>query len=363
MGQDHQGRAAMSQMNPLPDQSLSGLKKRDWIAQLADITQASGTFEVLGERHFATRVTAGRTLLVSFETIQGIQLHSDLGQPLGWEMVKAHGWSHLCLISDGDTWFRDAAVYALMDRLTDADWFEEFDRVIFYGAGPCGYAAAAFSVAAPGALVLAVQPQATLDPRVTEWDNRFAHMRRTSFSDRYGFGPDMLDAAQDAYVLYDPAEDLDAMHAALFTRPNVTKLRLRHMGDALQGDLIKMELLEDLLLALDAGRLTPLEFARMARARRDHPAYLRNLLGHLDAAHRPYLAMLLCRNVVARMTAPRIKRRLDALEKAAAEGEFTPPPLRNGNGSAPAHDSASANDDHDGRDNDFESDAATVSRG
>ena len=326
----------MSQTNPLPDRSLAGLKKRDWLAQLAEITEDSGEFEALGNRHFATRVTAGSTLLVSFETIQGIQLHSDIGQPLGWEMVKAHGWSHLCLISDGDTWFRDPAVYALFDRLTDEGWFEEFDRIIFYGAGPCGYAAAAFSVAAPGAFVLAVQPQATLDPRVTEWDNRFTHMRRTSFTDRYGYAPDMLDAAHRAYVLYDPAEDLDAMHAALFTRPNVTKLRLRHMGDALQGDLIEMELLEDLLLAIDAGSLTTLEFARMARARRDHPAYLRNLLGHLDAAHRPYLAMLLCRNVVERMNAPRIKRRLDGLEKAAAEGEFTPPPARNGSGNGTA---------------------------
>ena len=335
----------MSQTNPLPDRSLAGLKKRDWLAQLADITDKSGMFEVLGTRHFATHITAGRTLLVSFETIQGIQLHSDLGQPLGWDMVKTHGWSHLCLISDGDTWFRDPAVYALMDRLSDDDWFEEFDRVVFYGAGPCGYAAAAFSVAAPGAMVLAVQPQATLDPRVTEWDKRFTHMRRISFSDRYGYAPDMLDAAHRAFVLYDPAEDLDAMHAALFTRPNVTKLRLRHMGDALQGDLIKMALLEDLLRAVALDDLTTVGFARMARARRDHAAYLRNLLGHLDAAHRPYLAMLLCRNVVERMTAPRIKRRLEGLEKAAAEGEFTPPPQRNGNGHAQgsAHADASAN--------------------
>ena len=320
----------MSQKNPLPDRSLSGLKKREWLAQLAEIAEESGTFEALGARHFATRITDGATLLVSFETIQGIQLQSEIGQPLGWDMVKAHGWSHLCVVSDGDTWFRDPAVYDLFDRLTDEGWFEDFDRVIFYGAGPCGYAATAFSVAAPGAHVLAVQPQATLDPRVTEWDNRFVHMRRTSFTDRYGYGPDMLDAAQQGFVIYDPAEDLDAMHAALFTRPNVIKLRLRHMGDALQGDLIEMEILEDLLLAVEADGLSTAEFARLARARRDHSSYLRNLLGHLDAAHRPYLAMLLCRNVVERMHAPRIKRRLDGLEKAAADGEFTPPPARNG---------------------------------
>jgi hypothetical protein len=330
----------MSQSTPLPDRSLLGLKKREWIAQLTEILDDCGQYDELGPRHLATRVAGGSTLLVSFEMIQGIQLQSETGQPLGWEMVKAHGWSHLGLLCDGDTWFRDPAVYAFFDDLTDEGYFEEFDRVIFYGAGPCGYAAAAFSVAAPGAHVLAVQPQATLDPRVTEWDKRFTHMRRVSFTDRYGYAPDMLDAAQRAYVIYDPSEDLDAMHAALFTRPNVTKLRLRHMGDALQGDLIEMDILEDLLLSIDSDSLTRDDFARLARARRDHTSYLRNLLGHLDATQRPYLAMLLCRNVVQRMHAPRIRRRLDALEKAAADGEFLPPPparMGNGHGHRPTN--------------------------
>jgi hypothetical protein len=130
------------------------------------------------------------------------------------------------------------------------------------------------------------------------------------------------------------------MHAALFTRPNVTKLRLRHMGDALQGDLIEMDILEDLLLSIDSDSLTRDDFARLARARRDHTSYLRNLLGHLDATQRPYLAMLLCRNVVQRMHAPRIRRRLDALEKAAADGEFLPPPparMGNGHGHRPTN--------------------------
>lgn len=313
----------------LSDRSLSGLKKREWLTQLAEIAQDSGDFDTLGTRHVAARIdgvnVGSGTLLVSFETVQGIQLQSDIGQPLGWDLVRTQGWSSLCVISDGDTWFRDPQIYAFFDRLTDDGYFEEFDRVVFYGAGPCGYAAAAFSVASPGAVVLAVQPQATLDPRVTEWDSRFTHMRRTSFTDRYGYAPDMLDAAAQGYVLFDPSEDLDAMHAALFTRPNMTKLRLRHMGDALQGDLIEMDILDELLISVADDTLTEQRFATLARARRNHPAYLRNVLGHLDATQRPYLAMLLCRNVVGRMNAPRIKRRLDALEKSAREGEFTAP--------------------------------------
>ncbi len=37
--------------------------------------------------------------------------------------------------------------------------------------------------------------------------------------------------------------------------------------------------------------------------------YLRNLMAHLDQAERPYLTMLLCRNVTSRMWARRFRRR------------------------------------------------------
>ena len=109
----------------------------------------------------------------------------------------------------------------LLRSLVYDKFFDDFDQVVFYGAGPRGYAAAAFSVAAPGATIVALQPQATLDPRVTEWDDRHLKIRRTHFTSLYGYAPDMLDAAKQAYVIYDPYERLDAAHAAMFTRSNV----------------------------------------------------------------------------------------------------------------------------------------------
>jgi hypothetical protein len=177
---------------------LTGLSKRDWLQAIEDVTEEDGSFEPLGKRHFAAFIEKGATLLVTFETIQGIGALSEMAQPLGWELIKEAGWSHLCIGSDGDTWFRDGFVYGYFDRLIDDGFFDEFETVLFYGAGPCGYAAAAFSVASPGARVLAIQPQATLDPRVAEWDERFIDMRRTDFTTRYGYAPDMLDAADRA---------------------------------------------------------------------------------------------------------------------------------------------------------------------
>jgi hypothetical protein len=315
----------MAQNRPTFDTSLAGMKKADWLAAVEELCRKDGGFERLGKRHYAAFMEQTETLLVSFETLQGIPALSSLAQPLGWEMMLDHKWSTLCIASDGDTWFRDSAVYAYFDRLIDDGFFDSFEKVVFYGAGPCGYAAAAYSVAAPGAHVLAVQPQATLDPRITEWDDRFTDMRRTDFTSRYGYAPDMLDGAQAAYIAYDPRETLDAMHAALFTRPNTHKLRLRHMGDALQTDLLEMEQLVPLLLAIADERLDDLTFANMMRARRMHPPYLRNLLNALDADGREVLALALARNVTARMHAPRFARRLNAAQNAPVQTDNSSP--------------------------------------
>ena len=301
------------------DRSLDGLEKPAWRAELESLVDSCGMFQPLGRRHFATFIEDKNTLLVTFETIDGIRTLSEAAQPLGFDMIRALGWSHLCVISDGDTWFRDPQVFQFFDRLTDDGFFDGFDRVVFYGAGPCGYAAAAYSVAAPGATVIAIQPQATLEARMTEWDDRFPHMRLVSFTDRYGYAPEMIEAAERAFILYDPLESLDAMHAALFRRDHVTRLRLPSMGDTLQTSLIDMRLIYRLIAQAGQGKLTARSFYRLYRARRDYLPYLRNLLLRLDRQNRPFLTAALCRNVISRMNAPKFRRRLDLLERRAAE--------------------------------------------
>lgn len=300
---------------PFPP-DLSRFSRGDWLNELRNIGEQFGFSEPLGRRHAAVFVERGDTLLVSFETTPGIEALSETKTPFGFDMVRNRGWSSLSVLSHGDTWFRDPKVYEFFDNLQDDGFFDEFESVLFYGAGPCGYAAAAYSVSSPGGRVLMLQPQATLDPRVAEWDDRFAEHRRLDFTSRYGFAPDMLDAAQRAYVVYDPREQFDAMHSALFHRQAVTRFRVPFMGGALQGDLLSLDILPSLLQAMAEDTLDTLSFAAMMRARRDHPPYLRRLLAKLDAADRPFLATLLCQNVVSRMHAPRFRRRLAQLEAA-----------------------------------------------
>lgn len=294
---------------------LADLPKGEWLSRLAQTAEQNGFFQPLGRKHFAAHIRRGETLVVTFESVQGMRALSERAEPLGWSMVRDNDWSHLCIASDGDTWFRDRHVIGLFDQMIDDGFFDAFETVLFYGAGPCGYAAAAYSVAAPGAQVLLIQPQATLDPRVTEWDDRFVEMRRTDFTSRYGYAPDMLDGCAQAYVLYDPVETLDAMHAALFTRAGVTQYRLRNMGDTIQSDLMAMDVLPDLLEMAAEGTLNDLQFAKVYRARRMYPGYLRRVLAALDRNERTELTYMMARNVVSRMKkAPRFQRRLAELE-------------------------------------------------
>lgn len=304
------------------DTPMLGLDPADWLARLADIAEERGHFFNLGDRHYTTFVEGKPTLLVTFETMDDIQRRNDTGQPLGFELVRALEWSHLCVLSQNDTWFRDPAVYAYFDRLIDDGFFEEFDEVIFYGEGACGYAAAAFSVASPGAKVVALRPQATLDPRIAGWDTRFRHMRRTSFTDRYGYAPDMVDAARDVFVIFDPRQEMDAMHAALFTRPNTTHLRAPFTGAMLEDHFLNQQILFRILAQAATGKLTEDSFAKLWRTRRDYLPYLRNLRAHLEEHERLFLVALVCANVVNRMEAPKFLRRLEQLERAAMDGTW-----------------------------------------
>ncbi|KCV83232.1 hypothetical protein ATO10_00685 [Actibacterium atlanticum] len=294
------------------------IKQAPWFQRLHQVGDDRGYFETLGTDHAAIFIDETPTLLVSFETTDGFSDDAD-AMPLAYDLAEDAGWSMLTVLTNGDTWFRDPAVYAFFDRLVDDGFFEDFDRVVFYGAGMCGYAACAFSVSAPGATVISIAPQATLDPRVTEWDERFTQHRRIDFTSRYGYAPDMLEAAHHAFILYDPYMQMDAVHAALFTRPNVTKLRCRWFESDLETDLNKMGVLPELIDAACEDTLTEDVFHRLFRTRRRYKPYLRRMANGLEKRERPYLNALLCHNVSSRLRAPLFRKKMRQSAETLAE--------------------------------------------
>ncbi|WP_420863124.1 phosphoadenosine phosphosulfate reductase [Algirhabdus cladophorae] len=293
---------------------LGDLSKEDWLDQLEDFALDHGFFEPLGPLHSAVHIEGSDTLLVTFESIENTRARSESGEPLGFELVRMTGCSHLGLISDGDTWFRSDRVYAFFDKLTDDGFFDQYEQIVFYGYAMAGYAAAAFSVAAPGAQVVVIQPQASLDPRVAGWDRRYLEMRRTSFTDRYGYAPDMLDACHHAFVIYDTERERDAMHASLFKKKNVSLIRCPHLGGDIENEMMKMDILHRILAKSGKGKLSDQALFRILRARRLHTPYLRRLLLHVHEQNKPKLTAALCRYILKDKNLPQVRRILQQVQ-------------------------------------------------
>ncbi len=277
---------------------MTRLAPDDWLARLEEIADDLGYFEPLGKDHYAAFLDAGPNLLVTFESMEAIQKFNKNAEPRGFHYAKHEGWSHLAIISEGDSWYRDPAIYRYFDRLIDDGFFEDFDNVLFHGVHGGGYAAAAYSVAAPGCTVLALRPQATLDPRIAGWDTRYASQRRLNFTDRYGYAPDMIDAVNHAYIIFDPLQRLDAIHAAMFTRANMTPLRGTGLGNRPDAVLDAMGVHHDLIVQAMNKSLTEEEFHDAMRARRDYPPYLRVLYIQMIKRSHPVMAANVCAYVL-----------------------------------------------------------------
>lgn len=301
-----------SEATSVPTDAAAAMDRESWLSLIATIAQEEGSFEALGTSHWAFFVDDGTTLMVSFETIE--QARARAGQmPLAHDVAAARGWSHLCLIADGNTWYRDPAVWAYFDRLVDDSFFENYDNVLFYGAGMGGYAACAYAVTSPGAAVLALNPRATLSPAEAGWDNRDRAARKLDFTSRYGYAPDMLEGAGRVVVIHDPTIREEAMHAALFRAPFITRLSARHVGEQIESTLSHMGVLSGLIEAAVEGLLDVGTFSRAWRKRRDFAPYLRTLLAKTEVSGRRGLQIRICRNVSTRLHAPRFAKRLARL--------------------------------------------------
>ena len=311
-----------------PFGDISDMPRDEWLQTIEEIGEETGYFEPLGAQHCVMFSDDSPRLLVTFETYDSITERSEDGLPLGFNFAKKHGWSHLAIIAHSSApashWFRAPHVYGYFDRLVDDGFFEDFDQVVFYGAGASGYAACAYSVAAPGATVVAIAPQATLDARLASWDTRFADTRRMDFSTRYGFAPDMVDAAECAVILYDPTIAYDAMHAAMFNRPHTSLRPIRRFGADPEFEMLEMNALEPIITAAMDSTLTQQKVTRALRNRRDHTGYQRRLLGELSAKDHPMLTARLCTHALKKHSGWRFKKALKAAQATLAAKQSMP---------------------------------------
>ena len=278
----------------------------------------AGSLGQVGDEHVVLRRPGEGLLLVTFGTLDAARARPG-GLPLGATLARSRGWATLDVLADGRTWFRDAALHDLFDALGDDGAFERHDRVLFAGGGMGGYGAAAFALAAPGAAILAVQPYATLDRDVAPWERRFRAARALPFRDRYGDATRGAEAAARVWLVTDPTEAADAMHASLFRGDHVVRLPAPHAGADVLGRLERAGLLDPMLATAADGTLDPAGFARLWRARRDDADWVASLLRKTEGMDRPALAARVAGHMVRHGGGAPAQRRLDAALARMAE--------------------------------------------
>ncbi len=287
---------------------------------------ADGFYERIDPQHSAQFTDGADTLLVVFEQTTALLRSGRRMLPLARGVQNRTDCAQLTLVADRPTWFRSERVFAFFDGLIDDGFFDGFERVVFYGAGAQGYAAAAFSVCAPGAEVLLLQPQATLTPLLAGWDLRFAGTRRVDFSHRYGFAPAMMETAGRGLVLYDPGVAEDAMHASLFHQPRTDLVRVRHLGPEVEARLDAMGLLAPLLDLAVSGQATVQAVAALLRKRRTHSTHQNRVLSILERGSHPWRTAVAARHILALTGQERFDVAMEtARAKLLAEGRDLPP--------------------------------------
>ncbi len=282
---------------PTPPDPAAG--DDSWAGIAAGLAGQDGFFRDNGMHSFLF-MPRGSTLVVTFDNLDLAMEKRDDRRPWGFAFIEKQGWSMLGVMANGWTWYRDRWVADQFDALAAEGFFARFDRVVFYGASMGGYAACAFVAACPGADVVAISPQSTLDKVVVPWETRYSTAWDKDFTGKYGDAAEAIPSAGRASILYDPYEPLDAGHAARLVGKNVMKLRTPLLGHRLGSSLNQMGILSPVILAALDGSLTDTQFYRLLRARRAFPRYQRELFQRALAKGRTGLARRVGRWVLAR---------------------------------------------------------------
>ncbi|WP_297772843.1 hypothetical protein [uncultured Roseovarius sp.] len=260
---------------------------------------------------------ASDTLVVTFDNLDIAMTKREDRRPWGYSFIKDHGWSMLGVLAGGWTWYREPWVHEQFDALRDEGFFKQFRRVVFYGASMGGYAACAFSAAAPGCDVVAISPQSTVDKSVVPWETRYKVVWDRDFTGRYGDAAKVSVAANRVSIIYDPYEPLDANHAARFTHDNVQHLRAPLLGHRLGSSLNQMGILSPIILGALNGTLTSEEYYGLLRARRGSPRYQRELFKRAVAKGHDRLAKALGTHILSTNPNRAVRIGLEALTEEA----------------------------------------------
>ncbi|OOY20383.1 hypothetical protein BMI86_07455 [Thioclava sp. DLFJ5-1] len=261
----------------------TGLEEKlpDWYREIFPAGPRDGFYEKLGAHALIHVARDPATLVVTFDNLSDAGYPGYDIRPWAEKFIRDNGWSHLGVVAQGPTWFRDARLIARMEALRDQGFFEGYARVVMTGTSMGGFGALAFADLAPGCEVVAFSPQTTLARDLVPWERRFARGRDQDWSLPRSDAAEHSGAAAKVWVVCDPFLQEDMRQVGRLPRDNVTLLKAFGQGHKTALVLRRMELLKAVIARAVTGELSEDWYYRSTRGRKDIYLYRKVMEDHL----------------------------------------------------------------------------------
>ena len=297
-----------------PPESAATVPVHERFDEARTCAATSGGFLWEGPENALMFVPRSKRLVVSFDNISVVR---EEGQRWPWGfkiLTEEMNCSVLGVMATQRNWFRQEFVHDAFETLRDQGFFEQFDEVLFYGTSMGAFAALVYSQCSPGANVLAIAPQSTLNRDILPKDDRWGWTARLDWKGRFNDAADVTATAKNVTIIADPYFEPDFDQVSRIKGDNITWLKTPFMGHQLPNAFHLMGILKPLLYAAVSGTLTPELFYKLFRARRELPRFQHDILMHAEARGKLHSAIRVCEYTLKRRNAKNIARTLERLK-------------------------------------------------
>ncbi len=295
-----------------------------WLDDLRPGAEGEGFFEKNLRHSLMFIKRPSDRLLVTFDNLSNVNDDSVLREPWAYKYASDSGYSHLGVMAHVSDWYRDADLIRRFEGLVAQGFFEGYERVVFAGVSMGGYASLVFSSLVPGAHVVAINPQSTLDPDLVPWETRYENGQRQDWTLPLGDGAALTHGAGRINIFYDPYFELDQSHVDRFHGDNIRIFKCWFSNHKTAVFLRKIGALKAVMTHCVMDELTEAEFYGFYRARRNLPWYRKSLSNYFRDKGRETLADSFDKAFRRRLR--KRKRRAEEAERVpeAAPGKVQP---------------------------------------
>ncbi len=223
-----------------------------------------------------------KRLLVTFDNLSNVGDKSPGRAPWAFKFAKEINISHLGVMAHVADWYRDADLIERFQKLADEGFFDGYERVIFTGVSMGGFAAIAFGSLVPGAHVISINPQSTLDTEIVPWETRYEGGRRQDWTLPLSDAAKLTAGLGRVNIFYDPYHGLDKLHVSRFEGDNIRIFNCRHSSHKTAVFLRKIDALKPVMQAAIFDEVEEVEFYRLYRGRRDLRWYRGAVVGYFN---------------------------------------------------------------------------------